>query len=227
MEPPSTLSPAESSVPRFEYFRGYPGRFRRERRKNIGCSLSWNGPFFVAALVGSICTIYAAVEFHGWKEAVQLTVFLGLTAFFGFGLWITLRVASQTTIVPYFQKALGDIDTFAQGHAVARSCQALDALADQLGLTPLSAFGFNDDLAGETVVWHPPAQGLATVAGLVASLKTTESLSPDRDLLIKELSNIEHALQKATDANVPFCLLLRTADVTSAIEWERRQGTCF
>jgi hypothetical protein len=54
-------------------------------------------------------------------------------------------LADETKIVPYFRQRLGDIDTFTRGHAIARSCQVLDDLAIQSGITPISAFGFNDD----------------------------------------------------------------------------------
>lgn len=218
---------AENATPRFEYFRGYPARFAGERRTAIRWTLSFIGPLFLLALFGSICAAYAVSVFRGGKGSLLLCGLLGLAAYFGLILVLGLRVAAQTTIVPYFQKPLGDIHTFAQGHAVARSCQALDGLAAGLGLTPLSAFGFNDDLAGETVNWHPPAQGLATISGLLAALRDHPETIPRQDRLIKELTAIEHALQKAVACDVPFCLLLRTADVTSSLEWERRQGTCF
>ena len=138
-----------------------------------------------------------------------------------------LNVAWQTSIVPYFEKSPGEIETFCQGHQIARNCERLDLLAGELGLTPISAFGFNDDLAGETVEWHAADSALATFQALAAAV----AQSPERFLkpnkLQKELSAVVDALQKAREKNIRFCLLLRIGDSTSVQEWEVRKGTCF
>ena len=216
-----------SAPPRFEYFRGYPARFAGERRSTIRGTLGCAGPFFLASWVGFACSVYAFTESAGRTGLWGLFGLLGFSIFFSLILVFAFRVASQTSIVPYFQNEVGDIHTFVRGHAVARSCQVLDDLALQLGLTPISAFGFNDDMARETVVWHPPEQGLATFSGLLAALQDRPNAVPRQDRLIKELTAIVDALQKATGQNIPFSLLLRVGDGTSAMEWEQRKGTCF
>jgi hypothetical protein len=213
--------------PQFEYYRGYPARFRKDRRRAIVCGLIWPGSLFLLALAGLACAAYV-VGTSSSAAAIWRLIGLGLlTSFFGVGLVVVLRIKARTMIVPYFKTALGDICTFAQGYVVARSCQALDELALQNGLTPLSAYGFNDDWDGEVLTWHPPAQGLATFAGLLNLLAGRPDFFPRQDKLVQELSNIRDALHKAADRDVPFCLLLYSAGGTNSIEWERRQGTCF
>jgi hypothetical protein len=227
MDSPLTTDHAMSSPPRFEYFRGYPARFAGERRSAIRGTLGCAGPFFLASWLGFACSVYAFSESAGRVGMWGMLGLLGFAIYFSMILGFAFRVARQTSIVPYFQQEVGDIHSFAQGHAVARSCQMLDELALQLGLTPLSAFSFNDDLAGETVVWHPSGHGLATFSGLLAALHERPNFVPRQDQLFKELTNIVDALKKATNRNIPFSLLLRVGDSTSSLEWERRKGTCF
>ncbi len=203
----------------------------------------WPGLFFLGSLAGvgaatftvSMSVLQALSNQHFSQSAVRelygeiwlLAPVSVLAAFSGWGLWTDLHVERQTTIAPYFQKKLGDIHTFAQGHAIARNCQLLDELALRAGLTPLSAFGFNDDLAGEQLTWHKAEQGLATVAGLLSALKESPDRRTDHEQLLKELAAVHHALQRAFDHGVEFCLLLRTTGFTSGQEWEVRKGSCF
>ena len=77
-------------------------------------------------------------------------------------------------IMPYFQRSLGEIDTFLNGKALVRSLKQLDAVAIEQGVQPLSAFGFNDDLRGETLVWYAPEDGLKTIETLLNELKRSQ-----------------------------------------------------
>lgn len=214
-------------MPQYEYFRGYPRRFERARRSYIRWAVAVVGPLFLLALLGTACAAFALSELRSGIEIARLVALALLTAYFGMILWLSLHIARETSIVPYFKTELGGIHTFAQGHAVAQSCQALDAMALENGLSPLSAFGFNDDLAGEPLVWHPAANGLVTISGLLSVLRDRPQSLKRQEQLVRELTAIRDALQKASDREVPFCLLLRCGDVTSSVEWERRQGTCF
>ncbi|MFN0053933.1 MAG: hypothetical protein ACKV0T_17275 [Planctomycetales bacterium] len=217
---------AEPTLHRFEYCDGFPGRFRRDRRETLRWSLGCLGPFLLASLIGG-----AASTFAYWSHAAPGDLFrtLALGAFvcyFAFLIWRAVAVASETAIVPYFQRPLGGIVTFSGGHRVARSCRRLDELAAQRGLTPLSAYGFNDDLQGEPLNWHPPEQGLATFDGLLAGIYEVADSDVDKRL-VEELTAMRDALEKAVVQRVPFCLLLRVGDSTNAQEWELRQGSCF
>ena len=97
----------------------------------------------------------------------------------------------------------------------------------QLSRPEGGAFGFNDDLAGETLTWHSSADGLATFAGLREALEKRPDQFPNQRSLLQDLSAVEEALQMAANSQIGFCLLLRVGASTSAQEWELRQGTCF
>lgn len=210
-----------------EYYRGYPSRLRRDRRSNIRGSLGCLGPFLLACVLGVGAALYGLTETPRWTEWLRLVGLILFTCYFGHILWEALHILRRSGIVPYFQKKLGEIHTFARGQTIAKSCQALDELAVQLGLKPLSAFGFNDDFAGEELTWHAPEQGLATVSGLLSTLRDSPRLIRQQAQVIDELAAIEHALRIACERGVPFCFLLYTAGATNAIEWEQRQGSCF
>lgn len=233
----------DDSAPRFEYFRGYPGRFRRDRRDSIRGALIWPGVFFLASLTGVAASTFTVSTYAlqslsdpHFSQDVSRDLLGGicflvplslLAGFSGWGVWANLHPEKETTIVPYFQKQLGEIHTFAQGHAIAKNCQKLDELALRAEFTPLSAFGFNDDLAGEELTWHAAQQGLATITGLLLALRQSSQRCAQHEQLLNELTAVQHALQRASDQGVPFCLLLRTTGFTSGQEWEVRKGSCF
>ena len=137
----------------------------------------------------------------------------------------TGEVIRHACVLPYFERKVGAIDTFCHGQALARSMLPLDDLADSLGVPPLSSFGWSDDLAGEPLIWHAPAAGLATVSALLRSLRDANP-APDPHL-ISDLTRLSHALARAAEAEIRFCLLLRHGDSTSGHEWDVREGTCF
>jgi hypothetical protein len=211
----------------FDYYHGYPARLRRDERNQRLGGLGCLGPFLLTSLVGVGAAIYGMSENPGWGELLRLAGLAGFIIFFGYGFWDAWNTARHTGIVPYFQQRLGDIHTFASGHAVAKSCQALDEVAVSSGLEPLSAFGFNDDFAGEKLTWHSPHEGLAAVCGLLRALEQGPPPLAGRPQIISELKAIESALQKACDRDIPFCFLLYTAGATNSMEWEQRKGSCF
>jgi hypothetical protein len=174
--------------------------------------------------VGALAFTSCAIALAG-RRADGLAVFAGVwDALFLFILVVdsfsTSSVLRHVSVVPYFQSRVGEIETFGNGRHLARAMNGLDDRARSLGVVPLSAFGWNDDLAGESLVWHAPDDGLKTVDALLAE----EQLEPGvRD----DLERIAHALRRAADKRIRFCLLLRHGDVTSGAEWDVRQGTCF
>ncbi len=130
----------------------------------------------------------------------------------------------DVAVVPYFERRVGEIDTFCRGKSLARRMNEIDAQARALELTPLSDFGWNDDLAGELLVWHEPAEGLATVHALLAFYQDDPAAEHN---LIDDLKSLAQALASAEAKAIRFCLLLRHGDVTSGQEWDARKGTCF
>ena len=130
-------------------------------------------------------------------------------------------------IMPYFQRSLGEIDTFLVGKALVRSLKQLDAVAVDKGVQPLSSFGFKDDLRGETLVWYAPSEGLQTVEALLNELERLEIPEAIRNGILKDLCSWKDALQRASTENVQFCILLRHGNSTSGHEWDVRKGSAF
>ena len=93
-------------------------------------------------------------------------------------------------------------------------------------MRPLSAFGWNDDLEGEKVVWHDSAEGLKTVNLLLIALEQEETGWDDHVETITDLKALAHGLDRADAKGISFSLLLSHSTVTNGQEWEARQGTC-
>ena len=140
------------------------------------------------------------------------------------GLYETSR---YIRIIPYFQRSLGAVDTFLIGKALVRSLKQLDAVAMERGAQPISAFGFNDDLRGETLVWHAPEEGLKTVETLLNELQRLDIPDAIRNGILKDLRSWKDALQCASTKNVSFCILLMHGNSTSGHEWDVRKGSAF
>ena len=130
-------------------------------------------------------------------------------------------------VTPYFRSRVGETTTYCSGHGLARHMLELDELARTLGVTPLSEFGWNDDLAGEELVWHDAARGLKTVNALLAHLQVDEFAESEQAEVIDDLKRIANDLGRADQQSIPFCLLLQHGDATSGWEHDRRKGTFF
>ncbi len=164
------------------------------------------------------------------KDALALPAAIA-DAVFIFCTWVSfcsvVDVHRHVCIIPYFQSAVGEIETFCAGHALASKVLLLDRISAELNVTPLSDFGYNDDVCGESVEWHDSAVGLKTVRALLTEIKShPERVEGDRKL-IDDLHKLMHALERASDQDIRFSLLLRHGNSTSALEWERRIGTAF
>lgn len=225
------------------YYRGFPGRLKREvERGLIGHAVKFSFRFACLAFVltyGAV-TALCLYNFVQEKRLIILPVAAVTGVIFAWlanRLWEAwFRPDPGPRILPYFQKIsgverLGGVDTYLHGYAIARSCQALDTLAAELNLQLLSDFGFNDDHRGEEPTWHPAEAGLSTITGLLQELlRKDESWEKSLDKpeeVVADLERIEVALSKARDRRVPFCFILRTSQYTNALEHERRLGTFF
>lgn len=139
--------------------------------------------------------------------------------------------ASETmrfkAVVPYFRSRVDEIDTFCHGAYLARHTGELDELARQLGVTPLSSFGWDDDMFGGTPVWHDASAGLKTVDTLLAHVAAEGLAWDDHAGVVDDLKRIAHALSRAAGRGIGFCLLLHYWAATNGLEWEQRRGTCF
>lgn len=169
-----------------------------------GGSLFGPVPAWLAATAAAVFVVFSLGSLTGWYQTCR-----------------------YVRIIPYFQRRVGDIDTFVNGHAVARHLKWLDELALRDGNLPLSHFGFADDLLGETLVWHSVNDGLATVDRLLSRLTDDPDLLADCEVLADDLRRIGHALERAQQQDIRFCLILLHTNATSGHEWSVRRGTAF
>ncbi len=138
----------------------------------------------------------------------------------------SLRDIRQVSILPYFKKGevIVDGETFLHGKALARNWLFVEEAAQRNGLQSLSRFGFADDMAGETVVWHEASEGLAAVNALLALLRRNPDLIEESAAVIEDLVRIAFRLEDAMHLRVPFCLLQRFGNTASGYEMDMRQG---
>jgi hypothetical protein len=201
---------------------GYPQRHQKVVAATRRLSLTI---VFTTAAVAALATTTAAHEvLPMWVAALADAVFVLALVMASASVWSVQR---HVAVIPYFERTVGEIDTFLAGQALARHLVPLDAMAQGLGLPPLSQFGFNDDLAGEPLTWHDAQEGLATVRALSDCLARQPSQLLDPENVMSDLARLAHALQRAKEQEIRFCLLLRYGNVTSGHEWDVRQGTAF
>jgi hypothetical protein len=198
-------------------------------RHYVALASAWRYAVVAIAATGTLAVgLTLGAVFDGVPTAlaaIACAAFLlfGLLGGIG-GLYDTWR---YVRIIPYFQRRVGEIDTFLAGEALARRLRCLDRLAAFCGVTPLSEFGFNDDLRNEPLLWHPADHGLQSVHALLSALEEKSDVVEDRAVLVRDLQKLEHALSRAAQQGIPFCLLLRHGNATSGHEWSVRQGTAF
>ncbi len=179
---------------------------------------TWFGIISTLTLLG-----WASLIWEWMRPLMPIAPLLG-------AIWIysvVVAIASRgdtaiARVLPYFPKKgpRVDADTFLSGLDLARNFQTLEVWARERGATPLSTFGWNDDLSGEALVWHEAWQGVESVTALLDHPELTPEVREDLELLLS-------ALQKAHDVGQPFCLLLRHGNSASGAEMDARQGTFF
>ncbi len=174
---------------------GYPDRYAQVVRRGdrIGLYVS------AVALAVAVPVTMLAVLGPGsqWRrldllaaalDAVALLIVLG-------NIMSSIDVRT-VRVFPYFESEVGEIHTFLHGKALARHVKELDELAQSRGVRPLSEFGFHDDLDGEALVWHDPADGLATFDTLLDALRDGAEID-ERPAVIADIEHIVHALNRA------------------------------
>jgi hypothetical protein len=175
----------------------------------------------VSGLAGPV---WLVLRFFGEGDADLASI---ATAVFLWLVWVacvTLPDQFRVRLLPYFQRRLGDTDTWLAGESLLWHSQRLDAIALELGVRPLSDFASGDDMIpGEVLEWFPPYDALQTTEQL---LQTSEvnSLSSD---VVSDFTRLRDALRLACSENVPFCLLLREGSSTSGFEMDQRKGSFF
>lgn len=141
--------------------------------------------------------------------------------------WGLVSLDGGPSIKPYFEKRIGGIDTYSHGRAIAKNCKALDQAALDLGIEPLSSFGFEDSFKNANLTWYDSRSGLKSVQALLHFVRLKSGAVCDTQAVITELERIETALKKAGEQNVSFCLTIDTTHTTNAMEHEQREGSFF
>jgi hypothetical protein len=146
--------------------------------------------------------------------------FLVLLASCVFGTIDQLRVR----VLPYFEKRLGDTDTWFSGKSLLWHSRDLDELAEFLSIKPLSAFASGDDLVqGEELQFFDANDALPTLEKLI--MRSKASRFP-KDL-VSDLTKLRDALKSASEKGVRFCLLIREGSTASGHEMSLRKGSFF
>jgi hypothetical protein len=173
---------------------------------------------------GSFAVGFVYVFWIGVGGLLQL-LGLGLVSYLLWDISIGyLKDRKTVAIVPVYEKLMPEAGTYLSGHAIARNCLQLDQLAKLQGLKPISAFGFNDPLRGETLVWHDPIDGFQTVAGLIRAVATKRDAVDDPSSVISDLEKIRSALEQARGKGIRFAFLVEIGKTTSARVWRIRQA---
>ena len=190
---------------------GYPTEYLQRTRNDA------RNTIIVVAIAGVIAAllIYWAI-YH----EVPLLLASRAGAIWLFIAWIGYcSAAAKPLLALYFEDEVpGD---WVWSKALARNCTNLDALATES--STLSSFGFADDMAGETVVWHYPQRGLETVEQLLQTLRDQPDALKETNAIIVDLEKMRQRLQQACESDTRFCLIMHY-DVVNSMEIEQRKG---
>jgi hypothetical protein len=175
--------------------------------------------FAISATIAALFYItYKQGKASIWELVISIAVFLWLL----FGICYGVPQSFRVRLVPYFEKRLGGIETFASGTALLAHSRQLDDIASALGARSLSQFSSGDDLIpGEQLAWHEPGPALETIETLLKS-DAAKNFSPD---LYSDLVKLQTALETAKNRDVRFCLLLREGSSAETVEMSKRQGS--
>lgn len=177
----------------------------------------------VGALAGT--NLFSFFQGKGDTSAgIAAAVFSAIFLFLVFATWGGIHGMFRVRVLPYFERPLGQKDTWLAGENYLRHSRQLDEMAARLGVRRLSEFASGDDMVrGEKLQWFPPDEALKTVERLLQP-DTQTSLAP---AVVSDLTHIRDALRSASSQSVKFCLLIREGSSASGLEMERRKGSFF
>lgn len=178
---------------------------RQRHRQLIWSTLRWS-----AQLLGVAATMLAVslgLLFHGYEDAaLAAAVSTAIAAVVGFAVLVNLPLSLVAELWIYFSPESDNLlrPAASFGRVMYRESARLDALAEQAGLTPLSAFESADPLdSRQRPRWHLPAAALSTVDYLLTAVAETDPVRP-------HLAYLQRALIEAERQGARFYLLLTT-----------------
>lgn len=183
---------------------------------------------WISSITGLVATVaLLAAVFGNWTpmfSAQTLAAFLFAGSLSLIDSIFTIR---NLRIFPYFSSTVGEIETFLSGWCLTQNMHFLDELAIGHDVRTLSSFGFADDLFGETFIWHAAEEGLTTVEFLMKELPVDWTKVNDPDKVLEDLQKLRHALVRARDQQIEFCLVMRRGTVVPPYELAVAKGTPF
>lgn len=213
----------------FEYFQGYPGRYRRDLRESLGCHLVSCLPLLLLAGAGAAQFGYQAWLERDWNGSCSLWFLLAWAILF-LVLFVNGLRRGSVRILPYFDRRIegSSVSTFTRGDALAPHCRALDERCVRLGLEPISMFGFVDEFGDGAPTFFDAARGIAVFDGLRESLQSEPLAAGEtHEAMLEDLHLFSGKLREAAAQGIKFCLLLRMGNATSGHEMDVRKGSFF
>lgn len=180
------------------------------------------------AISGVLAGISLLDFFRGKSDTTQNGIAAAaFGAVFIFLCWTTYRSVCnlfQVRVLPYFERPVGQHDTWRSGENYLRHSKKLDEIAARLGVQPLSKFASGDDMIwGESLNWFSPEDALQTLERLLQ----TDVSNALPSAVVSDLTHIRDSLRLASSKSLKFCLLIREGTSASGMEMERRKGSFF
>ena len=159
-----------------------------------------------------------------WANLIRAGVALAFFLLFVVGAWAAIRDGLHVVVLPYFERRVGEIDTFLAGEHLLNHSRRLDEIATELGLIPLSEFASGDDMIhGEKLTWFDPTEALRTTERML-EVEVAATLPVE---VVEDLEKLRHALARSSAQGIRFCLLIREGRSVSGAEMDARQGNFF
>jgi hypothetical protein len=207
------------------YIGNYPFKCLRKRVTSEIWCVCFCSPFVCLSAAGVLCYGRWALDKPTLINVVGGVFFLAAFVWFTW-FWLLKGIKHNfiCRIVPYFESRVGfgKIHAFKGGIELAKQWRMLDNLACEIGVKPLSDFGFKDDRDGRKLIWHNSSEGINTIICLKERLQNNQKIIP----LVQELDVLQNNLEQAKDKNVRFCLLIRSGldKMISPMEMDDRKG---
>jgi hypothetical protein len=200
--------------------------FYRRHRKHVIRVVTRMAILLVVATALAGISVFSLFFGKGNTTAagITATVFTVIFLLLAFATYQSIRNIYRARVLPYFERPLGQKDTWLSGENYLQHSRQIDEIAARIGVRPLSEFASGDDLIrGESLNWFQPEDALHTTERLLQ----TDICSTLPSAVVSDLTRIRDALRLACSQSVKFCFLIREGSSASGLEMERRKGSFF